>query len=258
TEALSTHVLVPGRAIVTTMNWHRNDELTFLAVYGPNDKQENHEMWTTIEDRIRESNGTIPKPDVLLGDFNFVEDGIDRFPAKLNDTDAPPSFDSLKRYLRLSDGWRDTNPSAIEYTWRDPSRSKLSRIDRIYMTRGLSLATRNWKIELTDLNKHDHSRVSTEIVNLDAPFIGPGRWTMRPELLDDEDFMSAVDVAGKHALAEIAKLGPTRTCNNNIQAVYRDFKAAVIRAAKRHQREMNCRRNTKIDTLTRAREAAKE
>ncbi|KZV87056.1 DNase I-like protein, partial [Exidia glandulosa HHB12029] len=241
TEVLSTHILVPGRAILTTMNWHRNDEITFLAVYGPNDTLENREMWSTIETKIRDSGGTIPKPDVLLGDFNFVEDDVDRFPAKLNDSDAPATFDSLKRYLHVADGWRETNPSHVEFTWRSPTRDKLSRIDRIYLTRGLTLASRNWKIELTDLNRHDHSRVSAELVNLDAPFIGPGRWTMHSTLIEDEEFMAAVDVAGKYALSRIAELGPTRDSANNVQAIYREFKTAVTRAAKRHQREQNCR-----------------
>ncbi|KZV80382.1 hypothetical protein EXIGLDRAFT_593850, partial [Exidia glandulosa HHB12029] len=242
--------LVPGRAILTTMNWHRNDEITFLAVYGPNDTLENREMWATIENKIRDSGGTIPKPDVLLGDFNFVEDEVDRFPAKLNDADAPATFDSLKRYVHVTDGWRETNPSTIEYTWRNPARDRLSRIDRIYLTRGLTLASRNWKIELTDLNRHDHSRVSTELVNLDAPFIGPGRWTMQSDLLEDEDFMAAVDVAGKHALSRIATLGELRNDTNNVQTIYEDFKTAVVRAAKRHQRERNCRRNAKIERLS--------
>ncbi|KZV80062.1 DNase I-like protein, partial [Exidia glandulosa HHB12029] len=241
TQVLDTHVLVPGRAILTTMNWHRNYELTFLAIYGPNDKQENHEMWSSIEEKIREANGNLPKPDVVLGDFNFVEDDIDRYPAKLNDVDAPASFDSLKRYLRVTDGWRETNPSTIEYTWRNPARDRLSRIDRIYLTRALTLASRNWNVELTNLNRHDHSRVSTEIVNLDAPYIGPGRWSMRPELLEDEDFLEAVDTAGKHALDQIRALGPERDEVHNAQTIYRDFKVAVMRAAKRHQREISCR-----------------
>ncbi|KZV97584.1 hypothetical protein EXIGLDRAFT_583096, partial [Exidia glandulosa HHB12029] len=234
--------LVPGRAILTTMNWHRNDEITFLAVYGPNDTLENREMWSTIETKIRDSGGTIPKPDVLFGDFNFVEDDVDRFPAKLNDSDAPATFDSLKRHLRVTDGWRETNPSTTEYTWRNPARDRLSRIDRIYLTRGLTLASRNWKIELTDLNRHDHSRTgAAEIVNLDAPFIGPGRWTMQSDLIEDEEFMTAVDVAGRYALNKLAQLGPVRDELNNAQTIYREFKTAVMRAAKRHQRERNCR-----------------
>ncbi|KZV92803.1 DNase I-like protein, partial [Exidia glandulosa HHB12029] len=249
TAALNTQVLVPGRAILTTMNWHRNDELTFLAIYGPNDRAENRDMWELIESKIREAGGTLPKPDVMLGDFNFVEDAIDRFPAKTNDSDAPATFDSLKRYLRISDGWRETFPSTVEYTWRDPARAKLSRIDRIYMTRSLTLASRNWGIQLTDLNRNDHSRVSVELVNMDAPYIGPGRWTMRENLLEDEDFLEAVDTAGKYAMDRIALLGDSRTEEHNIQTIYRDFKTAVVRAAKRHQRELNCRRNKKLDTL---------
>ncbi|KZV82333.1 hypothetical protein EXIGLDRAFT_627184, partial [Exidia glandulosa HHB12029] len=268
TTTLDTHVLVPGRAILTTMNWHRNDELTFLAIYGPNDRLENREMWEQIETKIRDAGGTLPKPDVMLGDFNFVEDAIDRFPAKTNDSDAPPTFDSLKRYLcppkdrnvpdnlRVTDGWRETFPATTEYTWRDASRSKLSRIDRIYMTRSLNLASRNWDIQLTDLNKNDHSRVSVEIVNLDAPYVGPGRWTMRENLLDDEEFLEAVDIAGKHAMNEIALLGADRTDERNVQTIYRDFKTAVVRAAKRHQREINCRKNKKIETLQNERQAA--
>ncbi|KZV84465.1 DNase I-like protein [Exidia glandulosa HHB12029] len=176
TKGIQSHELIPGRALLATFNWHKDDELTVLAIYAPNDARESREMWTTIANKIRRSGGSIPKPDVILGDMNFVEDNVDRFPMALHSIDAPDSFDDLKRLCNVTDGWRATYPSSVEYSWRDASRSSMSRIDRIYVTEPLLDSSRNWKIKTSDLNRDDHSRVSVELVNLDMPEIGPGRW----------------------------------------------------------------------------------
>ncbi|KZV90474.1 DNase I-like protein [Exidia glandulosa HHB12029] len=258
TNGIQSHELIPGRALLATFNWHKDDELTVLAIYAPNDARESREMWATIANKIRHSGGRIPKPDVILGDMNFVEDNVDRFPMALHSIDAPDSFDDLKRLCNVTDGWRATYPSSVEYSWRDASRSSMSRIDRIYVTEPLLDSSRNWKIETSSLNRDDHSRVSVELVNLDMPEIGPGRWSMKESLLHCPDFLAAVETAGQHALTRLkAYSEDERTPENNPQIIYDEFKRSVITAAKRHQREINCRRRKFIDELEKERDTAK-
>ncbi|KZV97012.1 DNase I-like protein [Exidia glandulosa HHB12029] len=258
THEVETRELIPGRAIMATFNWHRDDELTVLAIYAPNGARENAQIWADIKTKIRDARGQIPKPDIFLGDMNFVEDNIDRLPVALHGIDAPDSFDELKHYLALKDGWRETNPGTTDFTWRDASRTSMSRIDRIYLTDGLLKSSRNWKIQLSNLNKDDHSRISVEIVNMDMPEIGPGRWTMRELLIHDKDFMTYADAAGKLArdrLDAIERNGRSET--ENAQTVHRDFKQSITREAKRRMREVNCKRRTIIATMEQQCKSAK-
>ncbi|EJD35016.1 DNase I-like protein [Auricularia subglabra TFB-10046 SS5] len=257
TANLRAHVLVPGRAIVVTMEWHRGDDLSIMAIYAPTNKRENHEMWGTIEQKLREARGRIPKPDLMLGDFNFVEDAIDRFPAKITDMDSPDSFDNLKRYLGLYNGWRDTNPERVDWSWRNRSRSALSRIDRIYCTRALLLASRDWSIDISGMNQDDHSRVSINLADLAMPEVGPGRWSLKAATLQDEGLLSDFDEMGQEALRKVEQMTEgARTNESNLQIVWRDFKRALAARAKRRQREMDCTKISKAETLKNEREQA--
>ncbi|EJD54003.1 DNase I-like protein, partial [Auricularia subglabra TFB-10046 SS5] len=259
TANLRSHVLVPGRAILVTMEWHRGDDLSILAVYAPTDKRDNHDMWETIEQKLRAARGRIPKPDILLGDFNFVEDAIDRFPAKLTNMDSPDAFDSLKRYLALHDGWRETNPDRVDWSWRNSARTSLSRIDRIYCTRPLLLASQEWLIGMSGLNKDDHSRVSAAFANLDMPEVGPGRWSMKAATLQDQQLLEEIDKLGHDTLNSVERMQEeSRTAENNPQVEWRNFKRMLTSEIKRKQREMDCAKVSKLRTLEKSREEAAE
>ncbi|EJD40380.1 hypothetical protein AURDEDRAFT_127705 [Auricularia subglabra TFB-10046 SS5] len=91
-NTVEVHEIVPGRAILATWEWHRGDKLIVMAVYAPTDRSKNEKFWTQVKKKVQETRGKFPKPDVVLGDFNMVEDEIDRFPAKLNPIDDPDSF----------------------------------------------------------------------------------------------------------------------------------------------------------------------
>ncbi|KIJ48464.1 hypothetical protein M422DRAFT_247801 [Sphaerobolus stellatus SS14] len=54
---------------------------------------------------------------MLLGDFNVVEDSIDRLPAH-NDPQGPrEALANFKSLFGLLDGWRRENPDIIFHTW---------------------------------------------------------------------------------------------------------------------------------------------
>jgi exonuclease III len=67
--------IIPGRAILVTFLWHSDLSLTVLKIYAPNSHTENQTFWETLDsewDRL-----DLPIPDVMLGDFNIVEDALD-------------------------------------------------------------------------------------------------------------------------------------------------------------------------------------
>ncbi|EJD38390.1 DNase I-like protein [Auricularia subglabra TFB-10046 SS5] len=257
-ESVTTHELVPGRALLATWEWHRGDKMTVLAIYAPTKREENRDFWEKVKKQVQETRGKFPKPDIVLGDFNMVEDEIDRFPAKLNPIDGPDSFTELKRYLRVSDGWRETFPDTTEWTWRNRARSTMSRIDRIYMTNAMLMASREWNIELSGLNANDHSRISVTVVNLDAPEIGRGRWTMTQESSQDKILLYEANKEVKKTWQDMLAVRQTgRTETNNPQRLWHDLKLKITKIAKRRTRELNCVRKQKEKDLVSRRDDAK-
>ncbi|EJD34547.1 hypothetical protein AURDEDRAFT_34712, partial [Auricularia subglabra TFB-10046 SS5] len=232
----------PGRALVTRFEWHRGDFLTILAVYAPTDPRENKALWAKIHAKLDSDSYKLPFPDILLGDFNFVEDEIDRFPAAMHDIDAPDSFDDLKGFLHITDSWRATFPSDTEWTWRNAARTSMSRIDRVYTTEMVNRVTRNWEISISGVSRNDHSRVQFEIANLEAPEIGPGRWAMKDYLVKDESFMEevmklALDAQKEMRFLQLSARDPSR----NVQTVWKKFKDDVASLARRRTKSIACK-----------------
>jgi len=135
--------IAPGRALLMKLKLSKNRTLAVLTIYAPNSEGENRDFWIQIRDYF-ESHLNIPKPDLVIGDFNMVEDIIDQLPAhknNANSTGTIDAFDKLKQSLNLHDGWRTTFPSTKAYTYLQSGGHKSqSRIDRIYVKPG-TLAT---------------------------------------------------------------------------------------------------------------------
>ena len=49
---------------------------------------------------------SIPKPYIMLGDTNIVEEAIDRLPAHMDPVGATRAMANLKAHLDLTDRWR--------------------------------------------------------------------------------------------------------------------------------------------------------
>ena len=93
--------LCPGRALLISIPWHLQERINVLNIYTPNDPTSNAALWERIHDDIV----NLPQPDVILGDFNFVEDPLDRLPAHFDNPSTIDNWQSLKSHLSLTDGW---------------------------------------------------------------------------------------------------------------------------------------------------------
>jgi hypothetical protein len=82
--------IVPGRAMLLTLPWHLDKTLTILNIYAPNGHSENQLFWETLQGMW--TNLNLPPPDLMLGDFNLVEDALDRLPSH---GDPPPAVNAL-------------------------------------------------------------------------------------------------------------------------------------------------------------------
>ena len=74
----------------------------------------------------------------MAGDFNNIEDDIDRLPVGEHPDSSIENLDALKRALGMMvvDGWRATHPTEREYTfsWIADGQATNSRLDRFYTT----------------------------------------------------------------------------------------------------------------------------
>ncbi|KAH7058570.1 hypothetical protein BKA62DRAFT_746551 [Auriculariales sp. MPI-PUGE-AT-0066] len=165
TESARHWNLIPGRAILVSIDWHHGQRLALLAVYAPTNPTDNRAFWYDVRDALIAAGARVPKPQVLLGDLNMVESAADRFPAHLNTQDASASFLELMAWLDLVDGWRRMNSRLHRPTFRSATREHTP--ESTASTYPVSAWCRT-----------DHSPVSVELVNASMPFVGPGRWTM--------------------------------------------------------------------------------
>jgi exonuclease III len=124
-------VVIPGRAMRVELPWNEERKLNILAIYAPNTTAENTAFWKELNHKWIE--GNIPKPDIMLGDFNIVEESIDREPKRHDPRGATEALDELKSTLKLVDAWRLDHPKTEAFTWEQtPTRESKSRIDRCW------------------------------------------------------------------------------------------------------------------------------
>ncbi len=186
--------IYPGRAISYTINWPENTQTNLLTIYAPNTPLENTSFWNLISTNIKENLTT--KPDMILGNFNMVEDTKDCLPPHPDPTSTVDTLQALKLETDITDRWRKANPHPeCDFTFEQPAGSSRLKIDRIYANEGLTNRALNWKIENPDVPT-DHQLVSVKIYNLNTPHIGCRRWVIPLFLLKDNNFFNKLEEAG--------------------------------------------------------------
>ncbi|KAJ8507935.1 hypothetical protein ONZ45_g9748 [Pleurotus djamor] len=227
--------IVPGRAASVEFKIHNNEKIRVLGVYAPNDPNDNAEFWKKILDYYE--NNPRDEPDIILGDFNMVEESIDRFPAHGDKEAATAALDDLKFYLSMKDGWRNTYPTTRAFTFfqdrkRDDTNAVMSRIDRVYMKEETLKQAREWLIEPSGLENTDHYRVSVYISTAEAPEIGEGRWTIPPRVLKDKTFRKDVEKTIQDSHRILRAIGEQRSDDNNPQLVLHKCKTTILQHAR--------------------------
>jgi len=202
TSGIKTHTLVPGRAILTIIPWQKESTLKVLAIYTPNDSLTNQQFWELTQSKLR----NLPRPDLLLGDFNVVEDPLDRLPPKTDPFGPISSLHELKSHLRMKDGWRYENPDTLAYTFAQSASQggSQSRIDRIYISDKILPFSKEWDISPPGIHT-DHQIVSARISSKKMPYVGSGCWSLPLYVLKDEKLGEKVIDLGKTLQNEINK-----------------------------------------------------
>lgn len=233
------HEIVAGRALQFSIPWKNNQStLNILAVYAPNRANENEAFWKTIQNAY-EGPSPLPEPQFVLGDFNLVEDPLDRLPIRPDRDNQVNALQSLKTRLQLVDGWRLENPQRAAYTWSQKSitpnentQLSKSRIDRIYTHRDLFPRTNDWTITVDHPIETDHELIAVTYYDTESPYIGNGRWEMPNFLLDHTEFMEKVSELCNTALEKAQKNALNRSTLDNPQLTFQDLKKDIVNHAK--------------------------
>ncbi|OJT08309.1 LINE-1 retrotransposable element ORF2 protein [Trametes pubescens] len=240
-EKCALKVAVEGRAISLTLPWATERTLRVLNVYGPNVPAQNADFWTGLRQ------ADVGAVDMLVGDFNVVEEGMDRIPAKQDPVQATEALRELIEALRLHDGWRAENPNTKEYTYLHKATGAQSRLDRIYITGRLRCDSADWKHKESGLDT-DHKLVTVSLANRRAPFMGKGRWAMPIHLLTDPIMIRMMRALASKLISEIGAMG-VRTEERNPQMMYRDFKIALTSGARARAKEKVPKLQKRLENL---------
>jgi hypothetical protein len=205
-----TENLIPGRAILTNLKWTPDNQLSILAVYVPNithSGHENTEFWENINHLT--ANKEI---NIMIGDFNMVENALDRLPQHPDADIAIEALQKITNTHQLSDGWRITNPPPTRnFTFRHSTANYMSRIDRIYADDNILDKAFTWDILDPEIPTTDHQLTIVSIHNPNIPIIGCGRWAMPKYLINDKDFLKEVERMGNETLTQINHQETTNT-----------------------------------------------
>ncbi|KAI0337060.1 DNase I-like protein [Trametopsis cervina] len=223
-------IVIPGRALLLTTKWHKTTTTRILNVYAPNEAGENALFWDSIRTKL--ADGSLPKPDILVGDFNVVEAQIDRLPARTDPRRATSALALLHTDLGLEDAWRTENPTTRQYTYAQDSGTSLSRLDRFYLHPKMAERASDWDFREATGIPTDHSLVTVSISDRNTPHVGKGRWVIPKSVLTDYNFTTFVAAAGQK-LMDSTPLDEDRSGGWNIQSLYETFKADILTEAHR-------------------------
>ncbi len=244
-EDMEMKVVVPGRAALLRFRWTGDRVLSVLNVYAPNVDAENALFWDTVAGSLAGMRGR--NPELILGDFNMVEDSMDRLPPRCDQAAEVESLGKLVGTLRLVDGWRVNNPNTRAYTYLQAATSSQSRIDRIYASSELMQRAEDWEIMGSGILT-DHRVVSVSLANYKAPGTGRGRWAMPQVLLTDGEFVKTMRKMGCDLQMEMEAIAE-RSALRNPQRLYQAFKDKLRLEARARAKRLLPKIDRKIEAL---------
>lgn len=149
----------------------QGEKINVLNVYAPNDHQENKAFWEALKTHYEIPNN-VSKSDILLGNFNMIEDAIDRKSMREDPKETADALDNLKSTFKLKDGWRETYSTDLTYTFFQNSTESRSYIDRVYTNKKIMEISREWKIQLSEIPNTNYQMISLSVVSETALQVG--------------------------------------------------------------------------------------
>ena len=135
-------IIIEGRASRLEIEMGREKGLNIVFIYAPNGNKDKIEFWNELNTKLRRIENL--ENVIIMGDFNAVEESIDRYPHIEEDEKVQDVWKKVAKGLKVIDRWRMHNPTKTEYTYIQKATNSMSRIDRIYMNKSIYLYGYNW------------------------------------------------------------------------------------------------------------------
>ncbi|KAI0047109.1 DNase I-like protein, partial [Auriscalpium vulgare] len=240
--------LIPGRAALLILNWRDGATTSILNTYAPNRAASHPAFWSRLEAALHAEG--ITRIDFHLGDFNLVENAIDRAPARLDQLNAIDALRDFRTAFSLQDTWRVEHPDSRLFTFRTRREALFtqSRLDRIYTTPSVAAAVFEWRHQAGAFPS-DHDLISVRYAPLDAPTIGAGRWTLPLTLLTDQAFLTSVVDCGRRLHTDIDGCAAARSAQHNPQRLWAKFKRDITSLARTAAKRAHGRIDSKLRAL---------
>ncbi|KAL7277489.1 hypothetical protein ACG7TL_008410 [Trametes sanguinea] len=255
TKGAKMTVMIPGRAAQLSLPWRGGEMRHLLCVYAPT--SEGSAARKRFFEDLKEAYETrreVPRPHLMAGDFNVVEDAIDRYPVSASTPDTSvEALDDLKRHLglMLTDGWRARHGNEKAYTFQRTVNGALtmSRLDRIYVRSDMLRWTRDWQIRPAGV-RTDHNLVAAVVTTPSAPETGKGRPVFPMRLLKDKKLAKEMKARGLEATNELTAIRTEgRTETRNAQLVLHELKKAWLEMARKREKSLTPKLTREISEL---------
>uniref|UniRef100_A0A0W0G0A5 Reverse transcriptase domain-containing protein n=1 Tax=Moniliophthora roreri TaxID=221103 RepID=A0A0W0G0A5_MONRR len=166
---------------------------------------------------------------------------------------ATDELDTLKTGLGMVDGWCETHPNTITYTYpQKPSyTTPKSQIDRIYVSHELFPATYQWQIKTVGI-RTDHQLVTVKVLDIDSPEIERGRWVWPMHINSDRelvDFIRSEGIKLIHDMEQHQHMA-TQTDELNPQCLWEAFKTRILEKARERAKIIILKIKREINDIT--------
>lgn len=221
------NVLIPGRAISQSLNWHLNKNIRIANIYAPNNMTEHPPFWENVQHKWTSQHRLLP--DLMMGDFNLTEDPIDRAPMRNDNENATQALRDMRHQMNIIDTWRHTFPTERLFSFNSNNNS-MSRIDRIYASPTLKHSLSNWKA-YKSIVPTDHKLIQVKYAPPGSPHLGTGRWAWPLGMLNNDDLQNKLVKLGITAQRNIERI-TNRTETSNPQIIWKKLKEDLTKEVK--------------------------
>ena len=244
TSGITMTTLIQGRAIFLSVPRKHDNNLHIINIYAPNDLSHHVDFWAEVTAQWLAKR--LPTPHLMMGDFNLVEDPLDRAPARADNIAATAALRTCRQTLDLQDIWRQNFPEERLFTYTSPHNT-LSRIDRIYANPVIRKFLSQWTVEASEIPS-DHQMISVRYAPERAPFIGKGRWSWPLGLLHDKPLNETIHELGIELHNRLQHLAPGDR-SSNPQTLWQEFKDRIKEEATAAAKLQMCKVSKRIAAL---------
>jgi exonuclease III len=187
-EKIEMSELIPGRAAMLKMKWLKSCSAILLNIYALNNRGEHMNFWAKI--MMERWAKHLPIPDLTMGNFNVMEDAIDRMPPNLDDKSVIAALREVRHTWDIRDTWCQANltENAFMYKAQMWGKQIQAQLDCIYVSKKAEPCMFDWDIMKTAILT-DHTMVSICFAPKDALQMGKGRWPLPLSLLNNDKLL---------------------------------------------------------------------